>query len=208
MALPARFRNPLALTLARWSILLPWWGILLLAGGCAGGPQAPDWRENASQALQAFQRQYFAGNTATAEGEFRTARAELARTGRADVVARAELVRCAVRAASLEFDDCPGFEALRYGARAEEAAYAEYLSGKGSHKADDDPLSRLVALAVSLRSGAINPAGIGAAVDIASAQGWRRPLLAWLGMQEKRASDAGDSETAARVRRRIDLISG
>jgi hypothetical protein len=45
-------------------------------------------------------------------------------------------------------------------------------------------------------------------VDTASEQGWRRPLLAWLGVQEKRASDAGDSETAARIRRRIDLISG
>jgi hypothetical protein len=46
------------------------------------------------------------------------------------------------------------------------------------------------------------------AVAIASAQGWRRPLLAWLGVLEKRAQDAGDGETAARVRRRIDLISG
>jgi hypothetical protein len=33
-------------------------------------------------------------------------------------------------------------------------------------------------------------------------------LLAWLGVQEKRAADAGDSETAGRIRRRIDLISG
>jgi hypothetical protein len=194
MALPARFRDSLALT--------------LLAAGCAGGPQAPDWQENAAQALQAFQRQYFAGNTATAEAEFKNARAELARTGRADLVARAELVRCAVRAASLEFDDCPGFEALRYGARREELAYADYLAGRGRHSAGDDALSRLVTAAVSLKSGGINPAGVSAAVDIASAQGWRRPLLAWLGVQEKRAADAGDSETAARIRRRIELISG
>jgi len=176
--------------------------------GCAGGPQPPDWQANAAQALQSFQRHYFAGSTSLAEAEFKNARAELARTGRADLLARAELVRCAVRAASLEFDDCPGFEALRYGARAEEIAYADYLSGKGSHKVGDDGLSRLVAYAVSLQKGDINPAGISGAVELASAQGWRRPLLAWLGVQEKRASDAGDSETAARIRRRIDLISG
>jgi hypothetical protein len=194
MAVPARSRNSLAL-------------ILLLAG-CAGGPQPLDWQTNAAQALQSFQRHYFAGETSLAEAEFKNARAQLARTGRADLIARAELVRCAVRAASLEFDDCPGFEALRYGARAEEIAYADYLAGKGSHRATDDALSRLVAAAVQLKSGGINPAGIGAAVDLASAQGWRRPLLAWLGVQEKRAADAGDSETAARVRRRIDLISG
>jgi hypothetical protein len=194
MALPARLRDSLA--------------VALFAAGCAGGPHAPDWQANAAQALQAFQRQYFAGNTGQAEAQFASARAELARTGRADLVARAELVRCAVRAASLEFDDCPAFEALRYGAGADEIAYANYLSGKGSHKTGDDALSRLVAAAVQLKSGGINPAGISAAVDVASAQGWRRPLLAWLGVQEKRAIDAGDSETAARIRRRIDLISG
>jgi hypothetical protein len=184
------------------------WVCVLLVAACASGPQAPDWQANAAQALQSFQRHYFAGNTSAAEAEFKNARAELARTGRADLIARAELVRCAVRMASLEFDDCSGFEALRYGARAEEIAYADYLSGKGSHKASDDALSRLVAAAVQLRNGGINPAGISAAVDIASAQGWRRPLLAWLGVQEKRAADAGDGEAAARIRRRIDLISG
>ena len=69
-------------------------------------------------------------------------------------------------------------------------------------------LSRLVAAGVFLKNGSIDPAGISAAVDVASAQGWRRPLLAWLGVQEKRAAAAGDSETAARIRRRIELISG
>lgn len=194
MAIPARLGNPLAL-------------IALLAG-CAGGPQAPDWQPSAAQAMQRFQRLYLAGDTRAAELEFARARRELARTGRADLVARAELVRCAVRAASLEFDDCPGFEALREGAGAEELAYADYLAGKGARRASDEPLSRLLAQAVRLRSGAIAPEGIAAAVAIASDQGWRRPLLAWLGVQLKRAEEAGDSETAARLRRRIDLISG
>lgn len=194
MAIPARLRDSLAL-------------IVLLAG-CGGAAQAPDWQMNAAGALGAFQRLYLAGNTGAAEAEFRAARSELARTGRPDVVARAELVRCALRTASLEFDDCPGFEPLRDGADREEAAYADYLAGKSMQKRGDEPLSRLVALAVQLRTGAITPAGIAAAVEISSAQGWRRPLLAWLGVQLKRAEDAGDSETAARLRRRIDLVSG
>ncbi len=194
MAVPARLRNPLAL-------------IALLAG-CGGGPQAPDWQANAAQALQEFQRLYLTGNTRSAEVEFTRARSELAGTGRADLVARAELVRCAVRAASLEFDECAGFEALRDGAAPDETAYADYLRGKGRGRVTEEPLSRLVAHAVQLRTGAITPAGIAAAVDIASAQGWRRPLLAWLGVQLKRAQDAGDSETAARLRRRMELISG
>lgn len=193
MAVPARIRDSIAL--------------ILLAAGCAGGPQAPDWQMNAYQGLQSFQRLYFAGNTGAAEAEFRNARAELARTGRADLLARAELVRCAVRAASLELDDCPGFERLRDGAAAPEIAYADYLAGRGRHAASDEPLSRLVAAAVSLRNGTLNPAGLSAAVDIASAQGWRRPLLAWLGVQLKRAEAAGDNDAAVRLRKRIELVS-
>jgi len=182
--------------------------LIILLGGCAGGPQPPDWQLNAASALQAFERHYLAGDTQAADREFVLARREIARTGRADLVARAELRRCAVRVASLEFDDCPGFERLRDGAGGEELAYANYLLGKAGTKAGEEPLSRLVAAGVELRKGAITPAAIAAAVDIASAQGWRRPLLAWLGVQAKRAQDAGDSETAARIRRRMDLISG
>jgi len=180
---------------------------VLLATGCAG-PQPADWQLNSSQALVAFQRYYLLGD-ARAQAEFDIARRELASTGREDLVARAELVRCAVQAASLEFGDCPGFEALRPGAGAAEREYADYLAGKRSRPAaGDDPLSRLVALGVRMRTASIDPEGIAQAVNIASSQGWRRPLLAWLGVQEKRARDAGDAEAAGAIRRRIELISG
>ena len=182
--------------------------LCLLAAGCSSGPPLPDWQLNASQALQAFQRDYLAGDSRASEADFARARAEIARTGREDLLARAELVRCAVRVASLEFDDCPGFQALRAGAGPEELAYAAYLAGNGSHGAVDDPISRLVAAGVSLRKTSITPGEIRAAVDIASAQGWRRPLLAWLGVQLQRAEAAGDGEAAARLRRRMQLISG
>lgn len=182
--------------------------LCVLAAGCSSGPPLPDWQVNASQALQAFQRDYLVGDGRAAAADFARARAELSRTGREDLLARAELVRCAARVASLEFDDCPGFQALRAGAGPEELAYADYLAGRGAHAADDDPLSRLVAAAVKLRGAAIDPAGIAGAVELASAQGWRRPLLAWLGVQVQRAEAAGDGEAAARLRRRMQLISG
>jgi hypothetical protein len=182
-----------------------------LLGGCGGGPQPADWQLNSSQSMAAYQRLYLLGD-ARAEAEYAIARRQLASTGREDLVARAELARCATRAAALEFDDCPGYLALQAGARPEEAGYAEYLAGRASRPAGkdagEDPLSRLVSFGVRLRNGSIAPAEIGQAVDIASAQGWRRPLLAWLGVQEKRAKDAGDPDAAARIRRRIDLVGG
>ncbi len=180
---------------------------IALLTACASGPAIPDWQLNAAQAMQRFEHDYLVGDTAGADRDFGEVLSNLKRTGREDLLARAELARCAVRTASLEFDDCPGFERLRSGASATELAYADYLAGKGQHRAADEPLSRLVATAVSLRKGTLTPSEIGAAVDTASAQGWSRPLLAWLGVQAKRAQAAGDSETAARLRHRMDLIS-
>jgi len=46
------------------------------------------------------------------------------------------------------------------------------------------------------------------AIDTASDQGWRRPLLAWLGVQAQRAEAAGDAQEEQRIRRRIALASG
>lgn len=182
--------------------------VIALLAGCAGGPPPADWQLNARGALSQYERHYFAGNSALAEKEFASARREIARTGRIDVLARAELLRCAVRAASLEFDDCPAFQALRDEASAEDAAYADYLAGRGKHAPSDAPLSRLVAAAVQLRSGSATPQLIATAVDMASAQGWRRPLLAWLSVQAKRAEAAGDVAAAQRIRRRIEFITG
>lgn len=190
------------------TVKLPWrlWLLALLAG-CSGGPVPPDWQSNSHSALNAFQSYYLKGDTRAATLEFDRAVAELRSTGRGDLVARAELLRCAVRAASLEFDNCPGFEKLRADAGAEELAYSDFLSGKNERTGTEDPLSRLVSHGVRFNSGKATPESISAAVDIASAQGWRRPLLAWLGVQEKRAEAAGDRAAAERIRRRITLIT-
>jgi hypothetical protein len=155
-----------------------------------------------------FQQFYLKGNTGSAEAEFARAKNELSSTGRPALVARAELVRCALRTTSLEFDSCPAFEALRSEAGPEELAYADFLSGKGDRSGGDDALGKLVGYGVKFKSGTISPAEINAAVDISSEQGWRRPLLAWLGVQERRAEAAGDAEALGRIRRRIAATSG
>jgi len=212
------------------ALLLLALGVAALLAACAGAPVPPDWQANAQVALRSFSAAYYAGNTRLAEQEFARARAEIASTGRPDLLARAELVRCAARVASLEFDDCAGFEALAADAGAEERAYAAFLAARwqgldasllpahhrallagaadaGALAGIEDPMSRLVAAGVLFRLGRLAPAGIAAAAETASANGWRRPLLAWLGVQARRADAAGDLAAAARIRRRIDLVS-
>jgi hypothetical protein len=44
------------------------------------------------------------------------------------------------------------------------------------------------------------------AADTASAQGWRRPLLAWLLARAQRAEQAGNVEEAAALRRRVAVV--
>jgi len=203
---------------------------LLLLAACASRQVPPDWQANAQLGLRNFSAAYYAGNTRLAAQEFARARADIAGTGRADLLARAELLRCAARVASLEFDDCAGFEAFAADAGAQERAYAAFLAGRwqgldpallpaqhraliagaadaGMLAAIEDPMSRLVAAGVLFRVGRLAPSGIAAAADTASANGWRRPLLAWLGIQAARADAAGDADAAARIRRRIAIVA-
>lgn len=205
--------------------------LAILLAGCST-PQPPDWQSNAHSALQSYSKAYLRGDTRAADQEFARARNEIAGTGRADLVARAELLRCANRVASLEFDDCAGFAPLAEDAGASERSYAAYLSGHwqdldpallpAHHRAlltaatggerslissIADPLARLVAAGALLQTGRLTPADIAVATETASAQGWRRPLLAWLGVQALRAQQAGDRDAAARIQRRIELAS-
>jgi hypothetical protein len=200
-------------------------------GGCANKPRAPDWQMNAHGSLQRYIAAYMDGDTRVEASEFERARGELAATGQAGLVARAELTRCALRLASLVMDPCDGFERLRADAPAAERAYADFLAGRSAPaqvallppqyrsvasgheetaaiRAIDDPLSRLVAAGVLLRNGRANIEVLALAADTASQQGWRRPLLAWLGVQAQRAEHAGATEEAQRLRRRMALVTG
>lgn len=199
--------------------------------GCAGGPPAPDWQASAHAALAAHSAAWLGGRERVAAQELETARREVARTGDAAQMARVELTVCALRFASLEPGDCPAFAPLAADAGAAANAYAAYLTGRwqgldaqllppaqrgvpGTTDAPallrgiDDPLSRLVAAAALLRAGRLPPAGIELAIDTASAQGWRRPLLAWLGFDRDRLRAAGDAAAAAERQRRMDYAGG
>ena len=208
---------------------------MLLLAACSSTPTAPDWQASARSALDRAVRAYLVGDSRVAGVEFDLARRELASTGRADQVALAELTRCAVRVASLDVGPCKEFDALRPDVSAAERAYADYLANRvqpqdiallpAQHrpiaasglsgdaavtalKAIDDPLARLIATSVLFQGGRANPAAIALAVETASDQGWRRPLLAWLKVQLALAEKAGDMASAEQLRRRIALAGG
>jgi hypothetical protein len=162
------------------------------------------------------------------------ARREIARTGQPALMARAELMMCAAAVASLVFEPCAAFERLKADAEPAERAYAQHLAAQPLARDDierlpaaqrpaaaalaggdtalsgmlsiEDPQSRLIAIAVLFQAGKASPEMIALAADTASAQGWRRPLLAWLQVQSKLAEAAGNTTEAQRLRRRIELV--
>lgn len=202
---------------------------VVLLGGCANHPPVPDWQMTADSAAQRAVTAFLQGNQRIEKLEFERARAATARTGDPVLLARMELLRCAAQVASLHIEPCAAFEALRPDAGVAEQAYADYLAGRldtsqlpllpaaqqsaataanpaAALQAIAEPLSRLVAASVLLQTGRADPAVMALAVDTASAQGWRRPLLAWLLLQSKSAQAAGDAEEVARLQRRIAIV--
>jgi hypothetical protein len=217
----------------------------LLLAACASPPPAPAWQSQAFAALGAYTSAYLSGNSRVANAEFDRARLEISATGRADLMARAELLRCATQVASLVLQPCAAYQALAEQAQPAEQAYAAFLSGRWSGldpaqlplhyrawvaqtitnvkiaaplngpspaPADSslrqitDPLARLVAAGVLLQKEQLMPVDIALAVETASDQGWRRPLLAWLGVQLKRHQTIGNSTAAQRDKQRIELV--
>jgi hypothetical protein len=202
------------------SFLIP--AVLLAA--CGSKPVPPDWQANSFSSIQQSTSRYLKGETEVAETEFARARREAAATGKPSEVAQLELVRCAARVASLDISPCTGYEALAQDATPAQHAYAAYLAGRwqgldvnvlpeqhrkvvtsGTIGDMSDPLAALVAAGALMQANRITPGDIARAAETASQQGWRRPVLAWLGIQLKRAEAAGDTASAAQLRRRIGL---
>lgn len=206
---------------------------LLTCAGCAVAP-APAWKSDAHDALEGFAAAYLAGDSRSAQHYLDAARSAVTGTGRADLVARVELYRCAIGTAALDYEACKGVDAWRDDLVPEDRAYALFLEGaldasgavglpdryrQVAAARDDqarlqrlqeieDPVSRLVASGALFRGGELPPAGISVAVDTASGQAWRRPLLAWLNVQLVLAQEKGDAAAADAIRRRIDIAGG
>lgn len=202
-----------------------------LSAACSH-PTVPEWEERAHEGFEQYQRSYFAGDR-TADRDFRKAADALATTGKPELRARGELIGCALATAALDFERCNAWQSLQADADQADRAYGALLSGRFSGldakalpaqygalaKATDavarndalkrieDPLSRLIGAGAVFRAGDLSPEGVALAVDTASEQGWRRPLLAWLGAQAGLAEAAGDAAALARIRKRIDVVA-
>ncbi len=211
---------------------------VLALTSCSTSAPTPDWQLNAQQSSERSVLAYLEGNNRVDSAESTRAAREVARTGRADLLARLALRHCAAAIASLDLAPCNRFEALRQDAAAPELAYADYLAGTitntapgqiallpsqhqavaqstSDQAANDavasikDPLAKLVAAGVVFKRNQASPRLVDLAIDTASQQGWRRPLLAWLSIKLKRLqaqNTVASSTQIEQIKRRIAIV--
>lgn len=100
--------------------------VAAVLAGCAA-PAVPVWRIEASRAVEQAVTSTLTGRSRAAQQQWRTAHEAAASAGRADVLARVALARCAVEQAALTRDACAAAQPYLADAGPQERAYAAYL---------------------------------------------------------------------------------
>jgi hypothetical protein len=205
---------------------------LILLAGCGGKTPPPDWKVDSADLIDRYKKHELRGENLLADRYFQQAVNAAGGAGQVAETARLWLVRCAVRRASLDDDDCSEYaELARFGTTEEDRAYYRFLtldwSGVDASRlpkhyaalvsgpADkrhaqvegiSAPLSRLLAASLVVKRGEADDALLSLATETASAEGWKRPLLVYLKLSEKRASERQDEAALAAIQARIRLV--
>lgn len=204
---------------------------LALLAACTHAP-TPAWRNEAHGALNRYENLFLRGENRLAQVNFERALKEVSATGDFTQVNRVQLARCALQTGVLEFTSCPGYRAQA--ADPAQQAYLRFLAGDWTD--DDvprlpvqyrkfaatarqstqplnqaiaeiaSPLSRLVAVGVAVERRQFDRATLELAVDTASREGWRKPLLVYLGQLKAIAEAKGETEKAQLLQERLDLV--
>ena len=209
---------------------------MLAIGGCASKHAVPYWSLSASDSSQRAIQAQLEGDGRAAKQEWAKANHEVAKTGRAELMARLALMECAVQLATLVWtEDCNSYRPYALDARSEEAAYFAYLYGglKAGHvkllpvqhqqvaakileqkkvsiadmPSEDQPVARLIAVASALRSNVISVTdAFTIAEPVATYHGWRNTLMAWIVLQQKVFRKTGQLEAAEVLERRLKVL--
>ncbi len=215
-------------------ILILW--IVLILTGCGSSAQVPAWKDKASRHLEDYKAHFLAGKEDATEPHFTKARNEIAAGNDLTLLATVYLTKYALHTASLESFDAGDFAKLqRLEPSAANMAYCHFLKGnfsaadarmlpsrytgvlKAATAKDlklavreinsiDDPLSRLIACGVWVRYLPCDETILQTAIATASAQGWRRPLWAYLEKLQAYYLELGYQDKAEAIQLRLKLI--
>ena len=209
-----------------------WAGLLVLSACGSSGPPTPDWKTDAVDFIERYKKHALLGEHDVAERFFQRALHATGGAGRISETARLWLVHCATRRANLQDDDCSEYaELAKLETSPEDRAYYQFVTLKWNEldaaklpaqyvtlvKTDaarlntqiaaiEDPLSRLLAASLVTQRGQADHTTLTIAMETASNQGWRQPLLTYLKLLEKSAASRGAASEQQAYAVRIRLI--
>lgn len=210
--------------------------MVIMVTACGGSVQTPGWQNKASVYLEDYKLHFLSGKESAAEPHFMKARKELAAGNDLNLLATAYLTKYALQAACLESFDTADFAKLyRLEPDPSQLAYCHFLKGNftavdlkvfparyaGVVKAAlakdaalaareisaiDDPLSRLVACGIWVRFQSCDENIVEIATKTAAANGWRRPLWAYLEKQQTCYLERGEPGKAQAIKLRLEML--
>jgi hypothetical protein len=212
--------------------ILPMLAALVALTACGGGPTPPDWKANAADLMERYQKHALLGENTLAERYFQQAVGATGGAGRVADTARLWLVRCATRRAMLIDDACTEYAELAdIAPNAADHAYYQFLTLRwdaldvanlpSQHRdlvrapaakrhetlsGIADPLARLLDASLLVMRQEADAATLALAAETASERGWRQPLLTYLKLQQQQAAAQGNTAELARLTRRIQLV--
>ena len=205
---------------------------LVMLTACSSGPPPPDWKTDAADLIERYQKHALLGENTLAERYFQQAVGATGGAGRVAETARLWLVRCATRRAMLIDDACAEYaELASIAPNAADHAYYQFLTLRweavdvgllpSQHRdlvrapADkrrhivgriEDPLARLLDASLLVMRQEADATTLALAAETASERGWRLPLLTYLKLQQQQAAAQGNTAESSRIGRRIQLI--
>jgi len=203
--------------------------------GCAS-QSVPDWKNIGFNQLENYKKNYLTGKDFIAETNFRKATEEIKNSGDLDTLAKAYLTKFGIQTALLEtFRDDEYLDIEEILPNPDYLNFFNFLRGiityvdggrlpsryRGAFGAIqaknltelekqingiDDPLSRLIATGVAVKQNCYNESILKAAVETASANGWRKALLVYLTQLQSLYEKDKSVEKADKIRKTILLL--
>lgn len=205
---------------------------LALLTACSSGRPTPDWKVDAADLIERYQKHALLGENTLAERYFQQAITATGGAGRVTETAQLWLVHCATRRAMLIDDNCAEYVQLaRIETHAANAAYFQFLTLQWESvdiallpkqhqrlvsapaaarpallSTIGDPLARLLDASLLVMRQEADTSTLDLATAAASDQGWRQPLLTYLKLQHKQATARGNASEIGRLTLRIQLV--
>lgn len=210
--------------------------LALLICACGAAMPVPAWKDHAYRQLDDYKTSFLTGREESTEPHFVKAQREIAAGNDLSILTIAYLTKYSLHTASLESFDSSEFAKLySLEPNAADMAYCHFLKGNFSAvdakvlpsrytgvlkaasgrdltmaaleiAAIDDPLSRLIACGVWVSYLPSDETILRIGISTASANGWRRPLWAYLSKLQTYYLESGNQSKAGIIKERMELL--